>query len=64
MYHIPNKDLESSNNISRNAQANKQTEYVTLPKTDYIEVASEQVHLEENKGIIQTIGEYISKLFK
>ncbi len=43
---------------------NKQTEYVTLPKTDYIEAASEQVVIEEKSGVFETILNYISQLFK
>lgn len=61
---LTNLEQQARTLLGMQKLTNKQTEYVTLPKTDYIEVASEQVHLEENKGIIQTIGEYISKLFK
>lgn len=61
---LTNLEQQARNLLGMQKLTNKQTEYVTLPKTDYIEVASEQVHLEEDKGIFQTIGEYISKLFK
>ena len=43
---------------------NRQTEYVILPKTDYIESAAEEVVLEEETGLFKTIGKYISELFK
>ena len=55
----------NSNNLEQKAKellgmqklTNKQTEYVTLPKTDYIEVASEQVVIEENNSLFETIIE-------
>ena len=43
---------------------NRQTEYVNLPKTDYIETAAEEVVMEEENGLIETIGNYLSQLFK
>ncbi len=43
---------------------NKQTEYITLPKTDYIEAASEQVIIEEQQNIFQKIGNWMEQLFK
>lgn len=43
---------------------NKQTEYVSLPKTDYIEVPTEQVVMESNKGILETVIDFFGNLFK
>ena len=42
----------------------KQTVYVTLPKTDYIQPAGEDVIIEEDKNFIKTISEEIGNLFK
>lgn len=67
--------IESSlnlNNLEQQARSllgmqkltNKQTEYVNLPKTDYIESATEDVVLEEEKGILEIIGNYLVQLFK
>jgi len=43
---------------------NRQTEYVNLPKIDYIETAAEEVVMEEKTGLLETIGNYLSQLFK
>lgn len=42
----------------------KQTVYVTLPKSDYVQPASESVVINEKKPLIQTITEKIGSLFK
>lgn len=42
----------------------KQAVYVSLPKTDYIQPAGEEVIIEEQKSLIEKIGEEIGKLFK
>ena len=39
---------------------NKQTKYVSLPKKDYVESASEEVIIEENKNWFQ---EFVGKIF-
>lgn len=61
---LTNLEQQARNLLGMQKLSNKQTEYVTLPRTDYIEATSEQVVIEENKGILKTIGEYISQLFK
>lgn len=61
---LMNLEQQARSLLGMQKLTNKQTQYVTLPKTDYIEVASEQVILEENRGILDTIGNYISQLFK
>jgi len=42
----------------------KQTVYVTLPKSDYIESASEEVVIEEDPSVINKIVQEIKNLFK
>ena len=42
----------------------KQITYIKLPKTDYIEAASEEVILEENTNLFEKIINTINKLFK
>lgn len=61
---LTNLEQQARSLLGMQKLTNKQTKYVTLPKTDYIEVASEQVVIEEEQGILQTIGEYIAQLFK
>lgn len=61
---LTNLEQQARNLLGMQKLTNKQTEYVVLPKTDYIEVASEQVIIEGKTGIIETIGNYISQLFK
>lgn len=61
---LTNLEQQARNLLGMQKLSNKQTEYVTLPRTDYIEATSEQVVIEENKGIFETILEYVSKLFK
>lgn len=61
---LTNLEQQARSLLGMQKLTNKQTEYVTLPKTDYIEVAPEQVVIEEKSGILETIGKYISQLFK
>lgn len=61
---LTNLEQQARSLLGMQKLTNKQTEYVTLPKTDYIEVAPEQVVIEEKQGILETIGGYISQLFK
>lgn len=61
---LTNLEQQARSLLGMQKLTNKQTEYVSLPKTDYIETASEQVVLEEEKGILETIGNYLSQLFK
>lgn len=42
---------------------NKQTIYLTLPKKDYVEPSAEEVVIEENTGIIQSIINFITNIF-
>lgn len=61
---LTNLEQQARSLLGMQKLTNKQTEYVNLPKTDYIEPASEQVILEEKAGIFETIGNFISQLFK
>lgn len=61
---LTNLEQQARGLLGMQKLTNKQTEYVTLPKTDYIEAASEQVVIEEQKGLFDTIGDWINKLFK
>lgn len=61
---LTNLEQQARSLLGMQKLTNKQTEYVTLPKTDYIEVASEQVIIEEEKSVLETIGNLINQLFK
>lgn len=61
---LTNLEQQARSLLGMQKLTNKQTEYVTLPKTDYIEPATEQVIIEEKQGILETIGDYLSQLFK
>ena len=61
---LTNLEQQARSVLGMQKLTNKQTEYVSLPKTDYIEAATEQVVIEENNGILKTIGNYLSQLFK
>ena len=61
---LTNLEQQARNLLGMQKLTNKQTEFVTLPKTDYIEVASEQVVIEENNSLFKTIADYITQLFK
>lgn len=61
---LTNLEQQARSLLGMQKLTNKQTEYVSLPKTDYIETAAEQVVLEEDKGLFETIGDFLSQLFK
>lgn len=61
---LTNLEQQARSLLGMQKLTNKQTEYVSLPKTDYIEPAAEQVIMEEKTGIFETIVNYISELFK
>lgn len=61
---LTNLEQQARNILGMQKLTNRQTEYISLPKTDYIEAASEQVVIEENKGIFEKIGDFFSQLFK
>ena len=60
---LNNIESEAKDKLGMQRLTNKQTVYITLPKTDYIEAASENVIMEDNKSWIDIILEKIfSKL--
>lgn len=42
----------------------KQTIYIDLPKKDYVEAGAEEVKIEENSDLLQSIITYIKNIFK
>ena len=42
----------------------KQTIYIDLPKKDYVESGSEEVKIEENAGLLDSIINYLKNIFK
>ena len=56
---LNNLEQEAKEKLGMQKLNSKQTRYITLPKTDYIEPAAEEVIIEENtsgiKGIIKTV---------
>lgn len=61
---LTNLEQQARSVLGMQKLTNKQTEYVTLPKTDYIEPAAEQVVIEENKGVFEIVSSFITELFK
>lgn len=43
--------------------SSKQTVYINLPKEDYVEQRTEEVIIEEEKGVLETIKEKIMNIF-
>jgi len=61
---LTNLEQQARSLLGMQKLTNRQTEYVNLPKTDYIETAAEEVVMEEETGLLETIGNYLSQLFK
>ena len=61
---LTNIEQQARNLLGMQKLTNRQTEYISLPKTDYIEVAAEQVRIEEDKGVFEKIGDFFSEFFK
>ena len=40
--------------------SSKQTVYITLPKKDYVEVASEQINLNNNENILERVYQFVT----
>ncbi|MBQ2916884.1 MAG: hypothetical protein IJE59_01705 [Clostridia bacterium] len=60
---LNNLEQEAKEQLGMQKLNSKQTTYITLPKTDYIEPAAEQVIIEEQGGIKGIINE-IGNIFK
>lgn len=61
---LTNLEQQARTILGMQKLSNTQTEYVMIPKADYIEVASEQVVIEEHQNIFQKIENWAAKLFK
>ena len=60
---LSNIEQQAKDLLGMQKLTNRQTEYVNLPKTDYIEAASEQVIIEENAGFFKTIKNWFINFF-
>ena len=56
---IKNIEKEAKEKLGKEKLTNKQTVYVTLPKKDYVESATEKVVLKENKTWLQKIADWM-----
>ena len=61
---LSNIEQQAKDLLGMKKLTNKQTVYVDLPKTDYIESAAEEVIIEEEVSFIGKIFSQIDKLFK
>ena len=61
---LNNLEQEAKEKLGMQKLNSKQTRYITLPKTDYIESAAEEVVIEENEGGIKGIIKQIWNIFK
>lgn len=61
---LSNIEQQAKDLLGMQKLTNKQTVYVDLQKTDYIEVAAENVIIEENESIFDKIMNVIGMLFK
>jgi len=61
---LSNIEQQAKDLLGMQKLTSKQTVYVDLPKTDYIEVAAEEVIIEEEQTFIGKIFTEIGKLFK
>lgn len=61
---LNNLEQEAKEQLGMQKLNSKQTTYITLPKTDYIEPAAEEVIIEEEQSGIKGIINVISNIFK
>lgn len=61
---LNNLEQEAKEQLGMQKLNSKQTTYITLPKTDYIEPAAEEVIIEEEQSGIKGIINAISNIFK
>ncbi len=61
---LSNIEQQAKDLLGMQKLTNKQTVYVDLPKSDYIESAAEEVIIEEEQSFIGKIFSEIGKLFK
>lgn len=60
---LSNIEQQAKELLGMQKLSNKQTEYISLPKKDYIEPRTEEVIIEEQKGIVDTIIEKVKNIF-
>ena len=61
---LSNVEKVAKSELGMEKLTNKQTVYVTLPKKDYVESASEKVVIEEEKNWFEKLTDFIKNLFK
>lgn len=61
---LNNLEQEAKTQLGMQKLNSKQVVYITLPKDDYIEPASEEVVLEEEKTFLEKIIDTVSGMFK
>ena len=61
---LANLEQEAEEKLGMKKLDSKQTTYVTLPKNDYVEAATEQVVIEEEQSWFQGIINIITNIFK
>lgn len=61
---LNNLEQQAKEQLGMQKLNSKQTTYITLPKSDYIEPAAEQVILEEKESAIEGIINTIKNIFK
>ena len=61
---LNNLEQEAKEQLGMQKLNSKQTIYITLPKSDYIEPAAEKVIIEEDGSLMQGIISAISNIFK
>lgn len=59
---LKNIEQQAKSLLGMQKLTSKQTEYIELPKTDYIEPAAENVVLEEEKGFLEKVGDFIFRI--
>lgn len=61
---LNNLEKEAKELLGMQKLTSKQTKYISLPKSDYIEASTETVIIEDNSNIFQSIIEKIEHIFK
>ena len=61
---LNNLEQEAKEQLGMQKLNSKQTTYISLPKTDYIEPAAEEVIIEEKQGVMNGIIKWIENIFK
>lgn len=61
---LKNIEQQAKSLLGMQKLTSKQTEYIELPKTDYIEPAAENVVISEERGFFEKVGDFFSQLFK